>query len=173
MHFNPLSSTLTQFSIEVLFQRVAPLGQFFLVVPISVRIYVCMCLVPSPCDFCWGLSMAPRSYDQFKAFHWSTLPPIFFTPPIFFWTPLITICFFRINKSNTMWQGWYLYPVVWVDLVMLKEILRNSKQYSKLDATCPYGSGSKKRGKRQWCSYNWDFFTKLFCLTYLRVHHNQ
>ena len=39
-----------------------------------VRMYVCMYLVPSPCNFSRGLSLTLRSHDQFRASHWLTPP---------------------------------------------------------------------------------------------------
>ena len=50
------------------FHRIGPLGQFDLVVAMSVYVFVC----PFSCDFFLGLSLALRSHDQIPASHWST-----------------------------------------------------------------------------------------------------
>ena len=50
-----------------------PLGRFDLVVAMSVPASGTLGLVPFPCDFFRGLSLALRSHDQFEASDWSTL----------------------------------------------------------------------------------------------------
>ena len=50
-----------------------PLGRLGLIVAMSVHmLYVCMHLVPFPCNFFQVVSLALRSHDHFKASDWST-----------------------------------------------------------------------------------------------------
>ena len=54
------------------FQSIGPLGQCFHRVAMSVCLPFCVS-DPFSCYLFWGLSLALRSHDQFKASHWSTL----------------------------------------------------------------------------------------------------
>ena len=59
------------------FHQLGPLGRVGLVVAMSL---CCRLLVPFPCDFCRGLSLALWSHDQFEASHWSALPTLLLPP---------------------------------------------------------------------------------------------
>ena len=56
---------------ETTFSKNLPLGRFFYRVAMSG----CLCVVPFPCKFFLGLSLALRSHDQIPASHWLTNPP--------------------------------------------------------------------------------------------------
>ena len=63
------------------FHRIGPLGRFDHRVAMSVCLSFCLFVCPFSCDFFRGLSLALRSYDQFKDSHWSTRGPSSWTVP--------------------------------------------------------------------------------------------
>ena len=63
----------------VTFSKNRPIGQFPLLVPTFVCLYV-----PSTVNLCLGLSLALRSHDQFKISHWSAPHPKYIYIYIFF-----------------------------------------------------------------------------------------
>ena len=73
--YNPLSQFVFQTTLYSQFSKNRTLGRFFHRVAMSVYIYIYICICPLPMGFFWGLSLALRSHDQFKASHWSTLLP--------------------------------------------------------------------------------------------------